>query len=79
MDSRVDIGADEVGPKQADFTRNGKIDFEDLAVFTQSWLSQTGQPNWYILCDLYRDGKIEFKDFSVLTEDWFWEADWYGN
>ncbi len=49
MAGRIDIGADEVGPKQADFTRDGIINTKDFAVFAQSWLASTGQENWYIL------------------------------
>ena len=43
----VDIGADEVGENQADFTRNGIIDLADFARFSGSWLSEPGQDSWY--------------------------------
>ena len=74
---RVDMGSDEVGPKQVDFNRDGVINFEDFGILARSWFSQTSQQNWYILCDLYEDGYIEFKDLSVLVKNWLWEADWH--
>jgi len=73
----VDIGADETSEKQADFTRNGKIDTEDLGVFVQSWLSSSDDIDWYILCDLYEDDGIDFADFAEFANDWLWRADWY--
>ena len=69
----VDIGCDEVGPKQADFTRNGRIDAGDLGVLTDSWLTTPADIDWYVLCDLYADGKINFKDFARFVTDYLWE------
>jgi hypothetical protein len=77
MVGRVDMGADEVGEKQADFTRNGIINFEDFAVFSQSWLSSSGQDRWYLLCDLYEDDEINISDLAEFANDWLWQADWY--
>jgi hypothetical protein len=77
MGGRVDMGADEVGEKQADFTRNGIINFEDFVVFSQSWLSSSDDIDWYILCDLYEDDGIDFADFAEFANDWLWQADWY--
>jgi hypothetical protein len=77
MGGRVDIGADEVGPKQADFTRDGRIDIEDFTVFSRSWDTTPGQENWYILCDLFDDGIIDINDLAAFADDWIWLADWY--
>lgn len=74
---RVDMGSDEVGEKQADYTRNGKIDALDLWVFMKSWLAVEGEPNWYVLCDLYEDQQIDMCDYGRFAADWLWEADWY--
>ena len=78
MGGRVDIGADEVGAKQGDFTRDGRIDGDDMRRFMEAWLSQQGDERWYVLCDLYPDGIINVKDFASLVRDWFWQASWYG-
>lgn len=77
MVSRVDMGADEVGEKQADFSRNGIIDAEDFIIFIQAWLSIPGQVNWYVLCDLYNDDTIDTLDFAEVSKDWLWQASWY--
>ncbi|MHC4734356.1 MAG: right-handed parallel beta-helix repeat-containing protein [Planctomycetota bacterium] len=57
-DNRVDMGSDEVGPKQADFTRNGIIDGLDLSVLLNSWLAVEGDANWCVLCDLFNNKQI---------------------
>ena len=74
---RVDMGADEVGPKQADFTRDGLINFKDLTLFAESWLSQPGDDNWNVLHDLLGDGYVEIADLSAFADDWLWQATWY--
>jgi len=77
MCSRLDIGSDEVGEKQADFTRDGIIEYLDLNVLVNIWLAVEQDDNWYILCDLYRDNKINFLDFARFAQDWLWQASWY--
>jgi hypothetical protein len=72
MGGRVDMGADEVGAKQADFTRDGRIDIEDLGVFSRSWDTMEGEGNWYVLCDLLEDGFIDLNDLAALVADWIW-------
>lgn len=76
MSGRADIGADEVSTKQSDFTRNGLINMDDYAVFSNSWRSETGQPNWYVLCDLFEDGQIDSEDLREFVADWLWKAAW---
>jgi len=77
MAGRVDMGADEVGPKQADFTRDGRIDIQDFAVFSRSWDTTPSQANWYVLCDLFEDDIIDINDLAALADDWLWYPDWY--
>jgi len=77
MVGRIDMGADEVGEKQADFTRNGRIDLEDLGIFVQSWLADPADINRYILCDLIDDEQIDLKDYADLAADYLWQAGWY--
>ncbi|MBN2455737.1 MAG: right-handed parallel beta-helix repeat-containing protein [Sedimentisphaerales bacterium] len=77
MAGRVDMGADEVSQKQADFTRNGIINFEDFSILAHSWFSTDAKPNWNILCDLREDGYIDFKDLAKMLQEWLWQADWY--
>jgi parallel beta-helix repeat protein len=77
MGDRVDIGADEVGPKQPDLSRNGTINSEDFVIFTNSWRARPTDDNWYILSDFDRDDFIGFADLGILTNDWLWQASWY--
>lgn len=74
MAGRVDMGVDEVGPRQADFTRDGIINFEDFSVFGRSWQSNKGDENWYVLCDLYKDEQINILDLAEYAKDWLWQA-----
>lgn len=77
MTERVDIGCDEVGQKQADFSRNGLIDIEDLSIFVQVWLSAASDNSWRVLCDLYEDNFIDLSDWAEFADDWLWQAEWY--
>lgn len=77
ISGRVDMGCDEVGEKQADFSRNGIIDAEDLAMFVQAWLTIRQEQTWDVLCDLYEDGLIDLTDWAELARDWLWQAEWY--
>jgi hypothetical protein len=76
-DNRVDMGSDEVGPKQADFNRNGIIDGLDLSVLLNSWLAVEGDANWYLPCDLIDNKQIDMMDYAEFTADWGWRAQWY--
>jgi hypothetical protein len=75
--NRVDMGSDEVGPKQADFNRNGIIDGLDLLVLINSWLAAEGDAHWYPLCDLHQNKQIDAMDYAEFTGDWSWQAQWY--
>jgi len=77
MGGRIDMGCDEVGPKQADFTRNGTVDGQDLQAFVRAWLCDAGDEDWNVLCDLQEDGHVDSADLAELSRDWLWKADWY--
>ncbi|MBN1982354.1 MAG: right-handed parallel beta-helix repeat-containing protein [Chitinivibrionales bacterium] len=77
MGAAVDAGADEVGPKQADFSRNGRIDLEDFAVLAAAWQTIPANLHWYVLCDLLRDDSIDLYDLEILADDWLWQASWF--
>ena len=76
MGYRVDMGADEFGEKQADFTRDGRIGIEDLSVLSGSWDTMEGEGNWYVLSDLFEDGVIGLDDLAMFVDDWMWVAEW---
>ncbi|MHC4741335.1 MAG: right-handed parallel beta-helix repeat-containing protein, partial [Planctomycetota bacterium] len=77
MTGRVDMGADEVGDKQADFTRDGVIDQRDFSVLSQSWPDDMSGQERYVLCDLYEDGLINALDLAEFINDWLWKASWH--
>jgi len=79
MAGRVDIGADEVGPKQADLSRDGLINFKDYSILVKSFGSAPADPSWYVLSDLYEDNRIDYNDLALLIDDWLWKARWYTN
>jgi hypothetical protein len=70
----VDIGADEVGFRQADFTRDGVITIKDFAVMSSSWQSEPGSEKWYVLCDLYVDSVIDPHDLEIFAIQWLWQG-----
>ncbi|MHC4553675.1 MAG: hypothetical protein ACYSUT_13070, partial [Planctomycetota bacterium] len=77
MGAYTDAGADEVGPMQADFSRNGKIDLVDFEIFSSAWGTVPSDSDWYLLCDLVEDDLIDLSDLQQLCADWLWQASWY--
>jgi len=61
--------------RRADFTGEGRIDIDDLAVFGIAWLSNTGTANWNENCDLSHDGQITLLDLAEFAKYWLWQAD----
>jgi hypothetical protein len=72
----IEMGADEIGFRQADFTRDGRIDVSDLAVLSGAWETQEGELRWYVLSDLFEDGVIGLGDLAMFVDDWLWVAEW---
>lgn len=77
MGEYIDAGADEVGPKQADFSRSGRVGIEDFTCFAAAWGSSSADPDWYLLCDLHQDDVIDLNDLEMLAKDWLWQAAWF--
>jgi hypothetical protein len=69
----VDIGADEVVTNPADFNTDGIVDYFDLKVMTDEWLSSGGE----LQSDLFDDDFIDFADYAVFAEQWLWTATWH--
>ena len=55
-----------------DFNFDCEVDYYDLAIFADAWLSSTGQTNWNANCDISpsADGIINELDFAVFAENW---------
>jgi len=73
---RLDIGADEAGPVQADLNRDGTVDFVDLARLAAHFNATSADPLWQPFCDLSRDGRVQLHDLLELTNNWLWQAPW---
>ncbi len=55
-----------------DINLDGIVDYEDLDIFAQCWLSHFGQDNYLSRCDLAKpkDLTVNFKDFAAFAKDW---------
>lgn len=69
----VDMGADEVVTNLADFNTDGIVDYFDIKVMTNEWLSSDDE----LQSDLYDDDFIDFADYAVFAEQWLWTAAWH--
>ncbi|MFH1371262.1 MAG: hypothetical protein ABII09_08270 [Planctomycetota bacterium] len=61
-----------------DINLDGIVDFEDLDIFAQAWLSHFGQDNYLTRCDLAetRDLIVDFSDFAVFSQSWMKTEQW---
>jgi hypothetical protein len=60
------------GTWDADFNRDGEVNLADLAIFCESWLSESGAQNWNPRCDLSRppDQRIDLYDLIFFSKEW---------
>jgi len=58
--------------RTADFNQSGNVDYLDLLMLVESWLSQAGDENWNGRCDISdpADGIINLLDFAVFARQW---------
>jgi hypothetical protein len=65
---------------RGDINLDGIVDYEDLDIFAQNWLSYFGQDNYLSRCDLARPKNliVDFADFAVLARDWGKVEQWRG-
>ena len=54
----------------ADLTGDCAVDYEDISIVAQEWLT-TG-----VLADLYEDGNVDFRDYAIVAEGWLEERLW---
>jgi hypothetical protein len=53
-----------------DITGDGTVDFEDLIIMAEQWLSPPGNPSADIAPQPNGDGVVNFLDFAELAENW---------
>jgi hypothetical protein len=58
--------------RTADFNQSGNVDYVDLSILVQSWLSRPGDENWDVRCDISEpaDGIINLPDYAVFARQW---------
>ncbi len=58
--------------RTADFNESGSVDYVDLFILVQSWLSRLGDENWDGRCDISEpaDGIINLPDYAVFACQW---------
>ena len=66
---RIDIGADEY-VCEGDFSKDGKVDYTDLKLIAEQWLSPPGTPSADIAPPPNGDGIVNFLDFSLFAQHW---------
>ena len=62
-----------VCPYAGDFDHDGAVDYNDLSLFTEMWLTTTENPdNWYGNFDISdpNDNSVNLKDFCRISENW---------
>lgn len=70
VNSRVDIGSDELFNEELDFNNDGAVDFLDYAILLNAWMTSEGQTGWNPLCDLSDDGTIDYEDLALFVSGW---------
>jgi hypothetical protein len=58
--------------KTGDFNGDCFIDYDDLQILANNWLSSPADPN----IDLNKDSKINFKEYAILASQWLSAAVW---
>jgi hypothetical protein len=56
-------------PKPGDFNKNYSVDLIDFAIFSQAWLTSSGQPDYNEDCDLVDDDTINIADLAIFAEN----------
>jgi hypothetical protein len=61
-----------------DINLDGIVDYEDLDIFAQCWLSHFGQDNYLSKCDLAKpkDLTVNFRDFAEFAKGWRKTEQW---
>ena len=55
---------------RGDINEDGYVNFIDLEIFHQAWLTNTTSPDWDDRCDFNNDGYIDAIDLQVMEDDW---------
>jgi hypothetical protein len=71
INGRADLGGDELYISPVDFNADNIVDYADLFVLCQVWLTEVeGTP------DIVDNNFIDFADFTAFAKDWQWTPAW---
>jgi len=65
---------DKVTLLEADLNSDCVVDFRDLAIMTEDWLSSQAD----LAADVNADSTVDFEDYAVLADQWLEEQLWPG-
>jgi hypothetical protein len=72
----ADVGADEFYWSPTDVSGDGITNFLDYAIFANTWLIQSGQPNYNDNCDFENNNVVDINDLILFCSEWLWEGGW---
>ncbi len=58
------------GSCPADFNGDGKVDFIDLAMLADHWMTEKGDPVWSVRYDLNDDRTVNYLDLAIFGDYW---------
>jgi len=59
----------------ADLNEDGCVDLIDYSVFSQSWMSCSGDNKYNAICDIFDDNSIDTLDAAAFSENWLAEVE----
>lgn len=62
-----------------DINGDNVVDYQDIFLFTQAWLTEWPQQDFNPAADLNTDNKIDFADFAKFSWGWSMYQSWSGN
>ncbi|MHC5119596.1 MAG: aspartyl protease family protein, partial [Planctomycetota bacterium] len=62
--------SDPIPYGNADFNFDGDVNLVDFSMLASAWLSQSPEPEYLPVCDLFLDSKIDMKDFQAFASHW---------
>ncbi len=62
--------SDPVDFADADFNDSGRVDLEDFALFSDSWMTSFGQEDYVLEYDLFLSDSIDIVDLQVFVDNW---------
>ncbi len=68
------IGTVPAEPLTGDIERDCDVDFVDVAIMADAWLSQSGEPGFNEDCDIVPDNEINGEDLEQLVTNWLADA-----